>query len=188
MNKEMILGLIRHALTIAGGVMASKGIGSADQWEQIGGALSIIVGVAWSMHDKRDGKGGGGTPVAAVLALGLMFATAQGCATAPQSPQRITFNSASSVVTSVDAAMKVWSGYVVGERKAASGDAERLARLEAKEAKVRTAYGQYQAAALSIVTAQESLTNNTTAGAIVQAALVGASGPLLTLVSQLLTK
>lgn len=46
-------GLIRHLLTALGGALAAKGyIGSGDV-ELVAGALATIIGVAWSVYEKR---------------------------------------------------------------------------------------------------------------------------------------
>ena len=49
MKKDQILGLIRHLLTFAGGVIVARGYGSdAIVGELIGGAMTIIGGL-WSI-------------------------------------------------------------------------------------------------------------------------------------------
>jgi hypothetical protein len=53
MTWEMTAGLLRHVLTAAGGILASKGfIGSSDV-EILTGAVIAIVGVIWSVVAKR---------------------------------------------------------------------------------------------------------------------------------------
>ncbi len=54
MPKAALLGLLRHFLTVAGGVLlASRGF-EPDQVETLAGAVVAVIGVAWSMYDKRD--------------------------------------------------------------------------------------------------------------------------------------
>jgi len=53
MNTEAWLGLIRHVLTTAGGVLASKGVIESGQIETIVGALVVLIGVGWSVWAKR---------------------------------------------------------------------------------------------------------------------------------------
>jgi hypothetical protein len=53
MNRDMILGLIRHALTIGGGFLVAKGTIDAPGLDTAVGALVTIIGVAWSIFDKR---------------------------------------------------------------------------------------------------------------------------------------
>jgi hypothetical protein len=48
----IIIGLLRHVLTALGGVLVSKGVFSADIFEQIIGALMTIVGGVWSAAQK----------------------------------------------------------------------------------------------------------------------------------------
>tara|TARA_R110002020_G_scaffold245343_2_gene459066 strand:- start:514 stop:720 length:207 start_codon:yes stop_codon:yes gene_type:complete len=53
MNKDQIFGLIRHALTIAGGALVTKGvIDEAMATELIGISMSL-VGVIWSFTSKK---------------------------------------------------------------------------------------------------------------------------------------
>lgn len=54
MNRDAILGLVRHILTTAGGVLASKGaIGESDA-EIAAGAIVTLVGIIWSVLEKRN--------------------------------------------------------------------------------------------------------------------------------------
>lgn len=50
---ETAAGLIRHALTTAGGVLVAKGWADAGMVEAAAGALTVLIGVAWSMLAKR---------------------------------------------------------------------------------------------------------------------------------------
>lgn len=53
MTWEMTAGILRHVLTAAGGILASKGfIGSSDV-EILTGAVIAIGGVIWSVVAKR---------------------------------------------------------------------------------------------------------------------------------------
>lgn len=54
MNTEAWLGLIRHILTTAGGVLASKGVIESGQIETIVGAVVVLIGVVWSVWAKRQ--------------------------------------------------------------------------------------------------------------------------------------
>lgn len=53
MNKEVVFGVARHILTIAGGVLASKGYIEAGMVEGAVGAVLTIIGLAWSVADKQ---------------------------------------------------------------------------------------------------------------------------------------
>lgn len=53
MNKETVMGVIRHVLTFGGGFVAAKfGVDESLVAEVIGGAMTII-GVLWSIAAKR---------------------------------------------------------------------------------------------------------------------------------------
>lgn len=52
MNREAILGVIRHILTFAGGVMVTKGFATADEATAAVAALVTLIGVVWSVIDK----------------------------------------------------------------------------------------------------------------------------------------
>lgn len=53
MNKEQMLGLLRHILTIIGGYFLAKGSVDADQLEQLIGGLITLAGVGWSYWVKK---------------------------------------------------------------------------------------------------------------------------------------
>ena len=53
MNKDKILGLLRHTLTFVGGLLVAKGtIDEATATELVGGLITIIGGV-WSVLVKN---------------------------------------------------------------------------------------------------------------------------------------
>jgi hypothetical protein len=56
MNKEVVLGLLRHALTVAGGSLAQKGYVEGSEVDGAVGAIIMLVGVALSILHKLDGK------------------------------------------------------------------------------------------------------------------------------------
>jgi hypothetical protein len=53
MNKDSILGFIRHLLTFGGGFLVAKDLIPADALDQVVAALITIVGVSWSAVDKQ---------------------------------------------------------------------------------------------------------------------------------------
>jgi hypothetical protein len=53
MNRDVILGLVRHVLTIGGGFLVAKGTIDAPGLDTAVGALIAIIGVAWSIFDKK---------------------------------------------------------------------------------------------------------------------------------------
>ena len=52
MNKEQILGIVRHVLTFVGGFLITKGIVDETFVTEVVGALSTIVGAVWSFFAK----------------------------------------------------------------------------------------------------------------------------------------
>lgn len=53
LNKDILLGLARHVLTIAGGALVAKGVIDAGIVEQAVGALVTLIGVGLSIVDKK---------------------------------------------------------------------------------------------------------------------------------------
>lgn len=51
--KELVGGIVRHALTIAGGALVTQGQLDAAQAETLIGAAMAIFGVAWSVWQKK---------------------------------------------------------------------------------------------------------------------------------------
>ncbi len=54
MNKDQVLGIIRHILTAAGAVLAIKGYTDEITATAIIGALMAAIGGIWSIFDKRE--------------------------------------------------------------------------------------------------------------------------------------
>lgn len=50
---DIILGLIRHALTAGGGVLVAKGYLDAGGAETVVGAIITLIGAVWSVWDKK---------------------------------------------------------------------------------------------------------------------------------------
>lgn len=51
--KDTVLGLIRHLLTFGGGFLASSNIVAASDVDTITGAVVALVGVGFSIADKK---------------------------------------------------------------------------------------------------------------------------------------
>ena len=49
MNKEQVLGIIRHALTFIGGILVIKGITTEAVSNEVIGAVLTAVGSVWSV-------------------------------------------------------------------------------------------------------------------------------------------
>ena len=52
MKREVILGVIRHTLTFAGGILVAKGILEQGLLTEIIGGLMTVIGGVWSVIDK----------------------------------------------------------------------------------------------------------------------------------------
>lgn len=51
---EATAGMIRHLLTFAGGILAAHyAVGDGAMIEAVAGALTTIIGAAWSIYAKR---------------------------------------------------------------------------------------------------------------------------------------
>lgn len=53
MNKDGILGILRHVLTTFGGGLATKGYLDESSVGEIVGAIIVLIGAAWSIIEKR---------------------------------------------------------------------------------------------------------------------------------------
>ena len=53
MTKEQILGILRHTLTFAGGILLMKGIIDESTWTEISGSALTLIGAIWSVIDKN---------------------------------------------------------------------------------------------------------------------------------------
>tara|TARA_R100000734_G_C3318744_1_gene113306 strand:+ start:244 stop:411 length:168 start_codon:yes stop_codon:yes gene_type:complete len=53
MNKESILGIVRHFLTFGGGFMTQNGLASQDDVTTGVSAAVTLIGVIWSILNKR---------------------------------------------------------------------------------------------------------------------------------------
>ena len=90
MNKDLILSLLRKALTYGGGFLTSSGLATNDEITTGAGALVTLVGIAWSIYNRRQAAKAGTPPattptvapclVAGLLALGVVLGTT-GCTT-----------------------------------------------------------------------------------------------------------
>jgi hypothetical protein len=52
MSKDVVLSLVRHALTFGGGYLVSKGIIDQEQLIEGIGAISSIIAITWSVRLK----------------------------------------------------------------------------------------------------------------------------------------
>lgn len=52
MKKEIILGVLRHVLTFAGGILVAKGLLEQGVLAEIIGGVMTVVGGIWSIIDK----------------------------------------------------------------------------------------------------------------------------------------
>lgn len=52
MKKEVILGIVRHTLTFAGGILVAKGLLEQGVLAEIIGGVMTVIGGVWSIIDK----------------------------------------------------------------------------------------------------------------------------------------
>lgn len=52
MRKEVILGVVRHVLTFAGGILVAKGLLEQGVLAEIIGGVMTVIGGVWSVIDK----------------------------------------------------------------------------------------------------------------------------------------
>lgn len=52
MSRVVLLGVIRHTLTFAGGILVAKGILEQGVLTEIIGGLMTVIGGVWSIIDK----------------------------------------------------------------------------------------------------------------------------------------
>lgn len=53
MNKEQVLGVLRHTLTFIGGVLMAKGLIDEAMFSELSGAIITLVGGVWSVLSKK---------------------------------------------------------------------------------------------------------------------------------------
>lgn len=54
MNKDTLLGFVRHALTFGGGFAVAKGLIDPEMLTEVVGAVVTLVGVVMSALDKKN--------------------------------------------------------------------------------------------------------------------------------------
>lgn len=53
MNKEQILGIVRHSLTFIGGILVMKGLVDESTVSEIIGGVITLAGTIWSIVEKN---------------------------------------------------------------------------------------------------------------------------------------
>jgi hypothetical protein len=53
MKKEQVLGIVRHILTFAGGILVAKGIATDALSQELIGAVITLIGGIWSIVSKK---------------------------------------------------------------------------------------------------------------------------------------
>lgn len=53
MTKEIVLGLVRHALTFIGGILITKGLLDESSAQELSGSLLTLIGGIWSVINKK---------------------------------------------------------------------------------------------------------------------------------------
>jgi hypothetical protein len=54
LNKDTIMGFVRHVLTLVGGGLVSYGLADESVIPELVGAVITIVGFVWSAFDKQS--------------------------------------------------------------------------------------------------------------------------------------
>lgn len=54
MNKEQVMGIIRHTLTFVGGILIVKGLAEEGMVNEAIGAVITAVGAVWSVVSKKQ--------------------------------------------------------------------------------------------------------------------------------------
>lgn len=52
MNKDQVIGIVRHALTFLGGIIVTKGLIEESTLMEIVGSISTLIGAVWSIIEK----------------------------------------------------------------------------------------------------------------------------------------
>jgi hypothetical protein len=51
-DRDKVLGIVRHSLTFVGGILIMKGYGDEAIWQEITGASITLIGGIWSVISK----------------------------------------------------------------------------------------------------------------------------------------
>jgi hypothetical protein len=54
MNKEQVLGILRHVLTFVGGIVIAKGLVDESLYTELVGGVMTLVGTVWSIVSKKS--------------------------------------------------------------------------------------------------------------------------------------
>ncbi|MCX6908222.1 MAG: hypothetical protein NTY01_09290 [Verrucomicrobia bacterium] len=115
MNKDIILGIIRHALTAAGGALCANGTMSNDEWLQIIGGVVALISVIWSVLQKR-GAAKAVTPIILAFCLGSASLICAGCNTPPET---VAYRALGTIGVTASAAHDAWKAYAETGRASA---------------------------------------------------------------------
>lgn len=82
MTKEQVFGLIRHALTVGAGILASYGYGTEELWTTVVAGIMALVAIIWSVKaPEKPKKGGSSGTLMLLLAIAFVPFWFTGCAT-----------------------------------------------------------------------------------------------------------
>jgi hypothetical protein len=54
LNKEQVMGIVRHTLTFIGGIVVMKGLVDETVVTEVIGGVMTLVGAVWSILDKKE--------------------------------------------------------------------------------------------------------------------------------------
>jgi hypothetical protein len=56
MNKQAILGIVRHVLTFVGGLLVTRGLLNETLSQELVGGLVTLIGFVWSVVSKKPSE------------------------------------------------------------------------------------------------------------------------------------
>ena len=54
LTKDQLLGIVRHSLTIIGGILIMKGLVDEALFTEISGGVLTLTGAVWSIINKKE--------------------------------------------------------------------------------------------------------------------------------------
>jgi hypothetical protein len=119
MNKEIIKGIVRHALTAAGAGYCTNGVMTNDELSQIVGGVVALIGVIWSVLQKR-GAARAVAPILLACLLPLAPMVMTGC---NEPPERIAYQTVGSIGATATLAHDAWKAYAATGKASAKDQA-----------------------------------------------------------------
>lgn len=167
MNRDEILGIIRHALTFFGGIITTHGIADKETVGVIIGAIITVVGGVWSIYDKRT-RNSDGTSIAGAVAFLLIPVLIFGGMGCKSTPATQVYKVSSAADISATTALAVWDSYLASHEVPPE-----------KELIVKAAYDKYKAAQIAVLDAAIAFKQSGDAGRPALDSAIAAAGASL---------